>query len=187
MNGIRRGLAAIMAMLPMVFAGCLHVDLDNLPGLGGGNPCCGGNPAILLPLLAEKLLATVNGVALTMAPGGDAAAQLHFTAENRWRVTCANAQAGPSAITIQLPPEVHAGYVYTEDTLCCMDLLTCQVTAGDAMSIYRVHPDHPFTMTVSEWGGPGGRVKAIFAGTLFNPSTGCTMTVTGGLLDVIIH
>ncbi len=53
--------------------------------------------------------------------------------------------------------------------------------------LYGLDPDMPFSLTVEEWGGPGGRARGFFAGTLKSDQTSETVVIHDGRFEASIR
>ncbi|OHD64763.1 MAG: hypothetical protein A2176_10565 [Spirochaetes bacterium RBG_13_51_14] len=87
-----------------------------------------------------------------------------------------------NVISFLLPPDVTPG-TYSENTSPFM----FQFFGTESGMMYTLDPACSFTLTIDEWGGPGGRARGTFSGDLKSEQTSAVITIRDGRFDVGIQ
>ena len=82
-----------------------------------------------------------------------------------------------------LLPTVITPGTFTEQT----GGLVVQFFGPEAGIYYELDRDTPFSITIQEWGGPGGRARGYFSGTLKSHQTSGKVTVHNGRFEASIQ
>ncbi len=87
-----------------------------------------------------------------------------------------------NVISILLPTDVSPG-TYTERSSNFM----VQLFGQEAGTLYNLDQNCSFTLTVDEWGGPGGRVRGTFSGELKADGTSTIISISDGRFEAGIQ
>jgi hypothetical protein len=103
-------------------------------------------------------------------------------AANSEAVTVSDQSKLNNVISILLPTDVSPG-TYNEKSANFM----VQFFGQEAGTLYNIDHNCSFTLTVDEWGGPGGRVRGTFSGELKADGSSTIITVSDGRFEAGIQ
>jgi hypothetical protein len=103
-------------------------------------------------------------------------------AGNMGAINTSNQATYSHVISIMLPPDVIPG-PYNEKS----GQFLFQFFGSENGKLFTLDANYPFTVNVTEWGGPGGRARGSFAGQLMADESGDVITIQDGRFDVGIQ
>jgi len=106
--------------------------------------------------------------------GGEVSGHVANFAENITSVTVTNQDTYRNIFSLLLPHEVTPG-TYTEASANFI----VQFFGEQAGELFHLNASCPFKLTITEWGGPGGRARGYFAGELKSDDTDRIISLSG--------
>ena len=103
-------------------------------------------------------------------------------ANDMLNIQVTNQASFSQVLSMMIPPDVTPG-TYSEKSSNFM----FQYFGNEPGVMYSLDVNNPFTLTIDEWGGSGGRAKGTFSGELKADGSNTIITIQDGRFDVSIQ
>lgn len=123
----------------------------------------------------------VNGF-IKIARTSDMTGYVANFANDMLNIQVTNQATFSQVLSVMVPPDVTPG-TYSEKSSNFM----FQYFGNEPGVMYSIDVSNPFTLTIDEWGGSGGRAKGTFSGELKADGSNTIITIQDGRFDVSIQ